>query len=122
MKDWSDYKVRHDFYRSMEWQNMRIYILYRDKTCRKCSTEERPVMAEEVDHIIDIADRPDLRLDPNNLQGLCKSCHSKKSFNEHTKGKWEKTINATIAKKKWDISLNSMKCSLGKNWNTLKDI
>jgi len=42
-----------------------------------CEREGRIVAAEEVDHILTIADRPDLRLDPNNLRSLCHQCHAK---------------------------------------------
>ncbi len=33
----------------------------------------------EVDHIVPIIDAPSRRLDPSNLQTLCKSCHSTKT-------------------------------------------
>lgn len=37
----------------------------------------------EVDHIEELQDRPDLKLDPDNLRTLCKACHNKrhKDFN-----------------------------------------
>jgi 5-methylcytosine-specific restriction protein A len=37
----------------------------------------RLVPAEEVHHVRPIAERRDLRLDPDNLMALCKSCHSR---------------------------------------------
>jgi len=125
MIDWKEYRERQSFYQGKKWQDMRIYILYRDKTCMICSTEEHPVMAEEVDHIIDIVDRPDLRLDPQNLQGLCKSCHSKKTFETHLKGAWKKTSNIEIAKKKWSLSLDSQslgKCSIERSHPMKKNL
>ena len=38
--------------------------------------------AREVDHIIPIVERPDLRLDPSNLRPLCTSCHSARTATE----------------------------------------
>lgn len=38
---------------------------------------------EEVDHIIPVRQRPDLRLTWSNLQALCKSHHSKKTASEN---------------------------------------
>lgn len=32
----------------------------------------------EVDHIEELQDRPDLKLDPDNLRTLCKACHNKR--------------------------------------------
>lgn len=36
----------------------------------------------EMDHIVPIAQRPDLRLDLDNMATLCKACHSKKTARE----------------------------------------
>lgn len=111
MTNWDDYNKRQAFYRSKHWQDMRIYVLYRDKTCRLCSTPDRPVPATEVDHIQDLKDAPQLRLDPDNLQGLCKSCHSKKTFETKMKGSWEKTKDIKILNRKWNIECpSSGKC------------
>jgi 5-methylcytosine-specific restriction endonuclease McrA len=98
---WESEAERQKFYGSKEWRTLRVYILYRDKTCKKCSLEESPVMAEEIDHIIPIRERPDLRLDPSNLQALCKRCHSVKSYNEVLKGAWERSTNLKPLNKKW---------------------
>jgi len=109
---WDDYKVRQDLYHSKPWYDMREYILYRDKFCRICSTEEHPVVCTEIDHIIPIRERPDLRLDPSNLQGLCAVCHGRKTYEEVLKGTWEKASGGDIALKRKDLSfLHSPKCS-----------
>ena len=45
-----------------------------------CVVCHRP--AGVVDHIISIYKRPDLRLDPENLQAMCESCHNRKTATE----------------------------------------
>lgn len=56
------------------WGRLREQILHRDPICVKC---ERAA-ATEVDHIDGNAHNNDLE----NLQGLCKPCHSKKTWRE----------------------------------------
>ncbi len=54
------------------WRKM---VMQRDGyTCRKCGEP-----ATEADHIINRAVAPDLALDPDNGQALCKSCHRAKT-------------------------------------------
>lgn len=43
------------------------------------------VLASEVDHIVPLAEAPERKYDETNLQGLCKSCHSKKTMTERLK-------------------------------------
>jgi 5-methylcytosine-specific restriction enzyme A len=69
-------RERKRFYDSADWKRLRLWILQRNPLCVECS---RP--AREVDHIIPIADGGK-RLDPNNLQAMCKSCHSSKTMGE----------------------------------------
>lgn len=56
------------------WGILREVILHRDPICKKC---ERAV-STDVDHIDGNAHNND----EDNLQGLCKSCHSKKTWRE----------------------------------------
>lgn len=77
----------HDNYRKSstkrgydyKWRKYRIIFLRRNPVCVTCRTNGYTVPATEVDHIV--PHRGDKRLfwDPNNHQGLCKSCHSKKT-------------------------------------------
>jgi 5-methylcytosine-specific restriction protein A len=59
------------------WQKLRLVILERDPLCVFCLADDVLTPSHQVDHIKPIVDRPDLRLDPANLRGLCDSCHSK---------------------------------------------
>lgn len=71
---------RQGFYTSKEWRALREYILANEPFCRKCKVEGYLKSATCVDHIRDIADEPELRLEISNCQPLCKECHSRKSF------------------------------------------
>ena len=56
-----------------DWQHFRLYILRTRPICESehgCSQ-----VAEEVHHICKVAARPDLRLDPENVQALCAAHH-----------------------------------------------
>lgn len=55
------------------WSAIRRRILYRDKFCRGCQVN----FSTEVDHILPGDDHRD-----ENLQGLCRYCHSRKSARE----------------------------------------
>jgi hypothetical protein len=55
-----------------------------------------------VDHIIDIADRPDLRLDEDNLQSLCAQCHGRKTRAKQT----QPTVGQTSMSETKSKSLN----------------
>ena len=59
------------------WQRLRLVILARDPLCVFCLRDGRIAPSAVVDHIKPIAERPDLRLDPDNLRGLCAPCHNR---------------------------------------------
>lgn len=64
------------------WQKLRRMKLARNPLCEmgiKCENKIPDNAATEVDHIIPIRKRPDLRLVMENLQALCRSCHSFKT-------------------------------------------
>ncbi len=54
--------------------------------CRRCQQEGRVAEADEVDHIVPVKLAPHLRLDPSNLQSLCKPHHSRKTQAENDRG------------------------------------
>lgn len=55
------------------WQKIRRVILARDPVCQACGRRA----SEEVDHVLALASGGTNAFD--NLQGLCKSCHSTKT-------------------------------------------
>jgi 5-methylcytosine-specific restriction protein A len=61
------------------WRKVRNYHLLGKPLCEDCLKENRYESATDVHHKIKLADRPDLRDDPNNLMSLCHSCHSKRT-------------------------------------------
>lgn len=54
-----------------DWRKLRAEHLKRHPWCRLCGAQ-----ATDVDHIVPRRIAPERRLDPTNLQSLCKSCHS----------------------------------------------
>lgn len=78
--DYNTYKVRKSFYNSKSWQEVRAYVLHRDNyECVWCKEEGRVTTDDlEIDHIKELQDRPDLRLEVDNLRVLCKVCHNKR--------------------------------------------
>ncbi|WP_208348795.1 HNH endonuclease [Pseudaestuariivita rosea] len=62
--------------RGARWTVLRAAILERDGyRCRECGARGRL----EVDHIKPVRTHPQLSYDPDNLQSLCPSCHTKKT-------------------------------------------
>ena len=75
-------KLSKKFYNSQRWKEMRINYLFQNPLCAGCLKNGRTANAEQVDHIK--PHRGDVRLFFNwqNLQGLCASCHSRKTMME----------------------------------------
>lgn len=65
------------FYNSKEWQRMRRKALVRDRyLCQPCLRHKRITPADIVHHIVPIKDDWSKRLDINNLESICFSCHN----------------------------------------------
>src|ERR1044071_7734381 len=78
------------FYQTRQWQRLHLYILAELPLCIECLKQHKHVAATVVDHVQSLTDRWDLRLDPENLQGLCEVHHNRKSSHElqrYKKGK-----------------------------------
>lgn len=75
-----DKNVKHlediDFYSTFEWKELRklVFKIYGDN-CLKCGSNENLA----IDHIKPRSIYPELELEFDNLQVLCRSCNSKKS-------------------------------------------
>jgi len=74
-------RVKHEwdkYYHRAHWKNLRKLILSRDPVCVICNRNA----ATDVDHIIPHKGKWELFSAPENLQGLCSTCHSRKTTTE----------------------------------------
>ena len=78
-----------DFYKSTKWKHKRERILRRDEyICQECKRYGRTTPATTVHHILPLEQRPDLKLNNQNLISLCSKCHDSmhdRNTNELTK-------------------------------------
>lgn len=59
------------------WRRLRAWHLTRQPLCRFCEQAGRTTLATVVDHIVPFKGREDpRRLDADNLQSLCETCHN----------------------------------------------
>lgn len=71
-------KSNASFYNSRQWRKLRLMILQREPLCKECEKKNRFVSAVVVDHILPI-NKGGAKLSLDNLQGLCTTCHNRKS-------------------------------------------
>ena len=76
------------FYSSGAWQKTRKIYITNNPLCRRCLNKDIVRKSDVVDHIIPIKIDWNKRLDQDNLQSLCNSCHASKS--EEDRQKYEK--------------------------------
>jgi 5-methylcytosine-specific restriction enzyme A len=69
-----------------DWRRTRNQHLHIEPLCRICKARGYITPANTVDHIIPITERPDLRLDHDNLRSLCATCHNQLSDTQRVKG------------------------------------
>lgn len=66
-------------YQISQWKRVRELALSRDRfECQDCKDKGLYSRAEDVHHILELKERPDLFLDTNNIVSLCKDCHNKR--------------------------------------------
>lgn len=58
------------------WEKLRRAFLARHPLCARHQALDQLVPATEVHHVVPIETAPDRRLDWDNLEALCKPCHS----------------------------------------------
>lgn len=69
-------------YGGADWQAIRRAHIAKNPACVQCGRIEQN---NHVDHIVAHRGDERLRMDPNNLQTLCHSCHSRKTA-KHDRG------------------------------------
>lgn len=77
-------RQRDRFYSTARWLRFRAYYLAKHPLCVDCEEQGRVRAAKDVDHIVPRA-QGGADLDENNVRGLCRPCHSRrtmKSMNE----------------------------------------
>ena len=63
---------------------MRRAYLNENPLCAECHRQGFTVGADELDHIVPVAQAPDRFWDRANLQGLCRACHEEKTKMENS--------------------------------------
>ena len=76
------YKTNNNsLYHSQAWQAVRTQVLARDGyRCQVCKRAGRLTPATTVHHLKSVRQAPNLKLDPANLETICRACHNA----EHT--------------------------------------
>lgn len=82
---------RKKFYRSYAWRQKRVDIISRDnKECQWCKLEGKVTTDNLiVHHIKELKDRPDLRMDNDNLITVCFDCHEVHHGRIKEPSKWD---------------------------------
>lgn len=71
------------FYSSREWRRVRKSVMEEfGGLCKMCAKFDMIVEADVVDHIVPISADYSKRLEKDNLQPLCHSCHNKKTADD----------------------------------------
>lgn len=74
------------FYSSRDWITIRDMRRQLSPCCELCLKEGRTKPTFAIDHIKPRATHPELELDIDNTQGLCESCHNRKTAKEMAQG------------------------------------
>lgn len=75
-KRWVEDKATRHLYNGAEWKRLRLWVIQtKNPICNICHRNPSTV----ADHINDHKGNPQLFYSIHNLQGLCKSCHDKKT-------------------------------------------
>lgn len=77
-------------YSTSTWKQLRGRQLLEEPFCRECARRGQRSKATDVDHIQDHKGSWNLFTDPENLESLCHSCHSRKTMREQQEFKAKK--------------------------------
>ena len=75
------FDTERGFYQSAAWRAVRAAFLNDHPLCTHCVARGRVVAAVVADHVVPLKDGG-ARFDWTNLQGLCVSCHNRKTASE----------------------------------------
>lgn len=75
-----DIKALRKTYRYQQFRNR---FMRRNPLCAWCERQGVVRLADEMDHIVPVSEAPDRVWDLENLQGLCRECHEKKTADEN---------------------------------------
>ena len=79
----TEYRTKaRKFYSSRPWTLLSQAHRRRHPLCKHCMLKGVTKVTDVTDHIVEIADKWDGRLDGTNLQSLCNSCHATKTNSE----------------------------------------
>jgi 5-methylcytosine-specific restriction protein A len=87
-KNYDSFRYERDslyvkFYNDKAWKDTRHSVmLAHDWLCAECLRNGMYTKADVVDHIIELKDDYDKRLDTDNLEALCHECHNNKTIRE----------------------------------------
>ena len=68
-----------------KWYKFQDYFLNKNPLCKFCLEKNVITEATEVDHIITLRSRPDLKFEESNCRALCKPCHSRRTYQDQVK-------------------------------------
>lgn len=93
--------------RSRRWKALRLEALRRDGfACRECGARGRL----EVDHIQPVREAPELAYSLDNVQSLCRSCHTRKTRIEcghpepdPERVRWAESVSAICVKRNYKL-------------------
>ena len=75
----------HKLYKLKEWQELRLKVLKKYPLCYKCLEIGRQSISTISDHLKDHKGDLTLFFDFDNIKGICKKCHNRKSAIERKK-------------------------------------
>ncbi|WP_028392733.1 HNH endonuclease [Bacillus cihuensis] len=71
-------KEARAFYKSAAWMKCRQVVLIRDNyLCQECLRKGKITIGNTVHHIKHLEEHPELALDIDNLECICRPCHNK---------------------------------------------